>query len=154
MGERVSNCHMGYQKWVRRVLTQSSPEFSGFVRKITLITKALIGGFLNTSGKVSWFVWKVSWFVWKVSWFVCKITCIMKALIGGILTHLHRRENCNLLWISCTVLDFLYGINVWKARTTRRHCWQSRYLCKRGTWLQQHVLLNQKPFVQKESDYI
>jgi len=57
MGERVSNCHMGYQ---------ARAEFSGFVSKITRITEALIGGFFNTSE--------------KVSRIVCKITYIMKAL--------------------------------------------------------------------------
>ena len=77
MGERVSNCHVGYQN--------ERTEFSGFVRKITRIKKALIGGFFNTSG--------------KASGFVRKITYIMKAL------HFNTsgREKCNVLWISCAV---------------------------------------------------
>jgi len=58
--------------------------------------EALIGGFFNTSGKVSGFVC-------KIMGFVCKITYIMKALIGGILTRLHGREKYNVLWISCTM---------------------------------------------------
>jgi len=66
-------------------------EFSGFVKKITRIKKALIGGFFNTSGKASGFL--------GVSRFV----------------HVHHegtdwwhfntsgREKCNVLWISCAV---------------------------------------------------
>ena len=82
---------MGEREYLTAIwaIKNERAEFTGFVSKITQITEALIGGFFNTSG--------------KVSRFVCKITYIMKALIGGILTRLHGREKYNVLWISCTM---------------------------------------------------
>ena len=79
-GERVSNCHMGYQKWVCRV--QSSP---GSLVKSHESQRHWLVAFKH---------------VWK-GIRVCLY--IMKALTGGILIRLHGREKCNMLWISCMV---------------------------------------------------